>query len=107
MAGPWTPGRRRRHHGPVPTVPVPTNGGVVVGRDRAGRAIRVSSHPEVSRVVLSLWDGGRCIGTMRMAPEDVPDLVKMLAGAAVATSEDGGRSPVTGGGHLTAVPPAS
>jgi len=87
--------------------PAPSNGGVVVGRDRTGRAIRVSSHPELSRVVLSLWDGGRCIGTMRMAPEDVPDLVKMLAGAAVATSDLGGQGPVTGGGHLTAVPPAS
>lgn len=90
----------------MPVSPAPRAGGVVVGRDRAGRAIRVSSHPELSRVVLSLWDGGRCIGTMRLAPQDVPDLVRMLAGAAVATSATGA-APETGGGHLTAVPPAS
>lgn len=78
-----------------------------MGRDRAGRAVRVSAHPELSRVVLSLWDGGRCIGTMRLAPQDVPELVRMLTGAAVASAGDGLGGPVTGEGHLTAVPPAS
>lgn len=64
--------------------PVPVQGAVVVGRDRAGRALRVSAHPELSRVVLSLWEGHRCIGTLRLAPEDVPDVVRALTAAAVA-----------------------
>jgi hypothetical protein len=64
--------------------PVPAHGAVVVGRDRAGRALRVSAHPQLSRVVLSLWDGDRCIGTLRLAPEDVPDVVRALTAAAVA-----------------------
>jgi len=80
----------------------------VLGRDRPGRALRVSSHPELGRVVLSLWDGARCIGTLRVAPSDVPDMVRALTGAAVAAA-DGGFVPVETdpgpGTHLTAVPP--
>jgi hypothetical protein len=68
--------------------PVPLQGAVVVGRDRRGRALRVSAHPELSRVVLSLWDGNRCIGTLRLAPEDVPDVVRALTAAAVAEAPD-------------------
>lgn len=74
---------RRPHDSPVVT-PVPVQGAVVVGRDRAGRALRVSAHPEHSRVVLSLWDGDRCIGTLRLAPEDVPEVVRVLSEAALA-----------------------
>ncbi|MFZ5871050.1 MAG: hypothetical protein ACOYXW_11065 [Actinomycetota bacterium] len=64
--------------------PVPAQGAVVVGRDRAGRVLRVSAHPELGRIVLSLWDGNRCIGTIRLAPQDVPDVVHALTAAAVA-----------------------
>ncbi len=66
--------------------PAPEHGGVVLGRDRPGRALRVSAHPELGRVVLSLWDGARCIGTLRVAPDDVPDMVRALTGAAVAAA---------------------
>ena len=88
--------------------PAPENGGVVLGRDRPGRALRVSSHPELGRVVLSLWDGARCIGTLRVAPSDVPDMVRALTGAAVAAAgtefvpDEVEPGPGT---HLTAVPP--
>jgi hypothetical protein len=81
----------------VDVSPVPARGAVVAGRDRAGRALRISAHPELSRVVLSLWDGNRCIGTLRLAPQDVPDVVHALTDAAVAH-----RAPT-----LRAVPPAS
>ncbi|MFP5346508.1 MAG: hypothetical protein ACLGIA_05730 [Actinomycetes bacterium] len=69
--------------------PLPARGGVVVDRDRAGRALRVSAHPERGRVVLSLWDGDRCIGTLRVPPQDVPDLVHALTSAAVAAEGSG------------------
>lgn len=75
--------------------PVPAHGSVVVGRDRPGRALRISSHPEHSRVVLSLWDGHVCIGTLRLAPEDVPDVVRALA-AAVVPDESTGVRPLAG-----------
>jgi hypothetical protein len=50
----------------------------LLGRDVRGRALRVSPHPESGRVVLSIWDGERCVGTVRLAPEDVPELVRAL-----------------------------
>ena len=63
--------------------PVPTIGDFVVGRDAAGRVLRISSHPELDRVVLSIWQGGRCLATVRLAGEDVPDLVRALTQSVV------------------------
>ena len=58
--------------------PAPHRGTVLVGRDVSGRALRVSSHPEHGRVVLSIWQGGQCLATVRLAEQDVPDLVRVL-----------------------------
>jgi hypothetical protein len=66
--------------------PTPSRGDVVVGRDRAGRVLRVNAHPESGRVVLSIWQGATCVGTLRLAPGDVPDLVRVLTAAAVEAS---------------------
>lgn len=74
--------------------PAPVAGAVLAGRDRPGRALRVSAHPEVGRVVLSTWDGERCVSTVRLAAHDVPALVAALAAAAVATA--GSVTPVVG-----------
>jgi hypothetical protein len=58
--------------------PIPTLGGVVRDVRGAGRALRVSWHNDDGLVVLSLWDGPRCTGTVRIAAEDVPTLVEAL-----------------------------
>ena len=63
--------------------PLPRRGTVLLGRDVAGRALRVSSHPEAGRVVLSIWDHERCVATVRLAETDVPDLVKSLTACLV------------------------
>jgi hypothetical protein len=63
--------------------PLPSHGDVVVGRDRAGRVLRVSGHPEHDRVVLSIWQEGQCLATVRLTAGDVPDLVRALVAAAV------------------------
>ncbi len=63
--------------------PVPAHGDVVVGRDAVGRVLRISGHPELDRVSLSIWQEGRCLATFRLATEDVPDLVRSLVAAAV------------------------
>jgi hypothetical protein len=62
---------------------MPGRGDVVVGRDRAGRVLRVNAHPELGRVVLSIWQEGTCIATIRLAPGDVPDLVRVLSAVAL------------------------
>jgi hypothetical protein len=61
--------------------PVPSQGDIFVGRDAVGRVLRVSSHPETDRVVLSIWQAERCLATVRLAPADVPDLVRTLTTA--------------------------
>lgn len=43
-----------------------------------GRWMRVTWHDEADLVVLSLWRASGCIGTMRVARADVPDLVNAL-----------------------------
>jgi hypothetical protein len=58
--------------------PIPTLGGVVEDVRGHGRALRVSWHAEDGLVVLSLWDGPRCTGTVRVAATDVPALVEAL-----------------------------
>jgi hypothetical protein len=76
--------------------PLPVHGDVVVGRDAAGKVLRVSRHAELDRVVLSIWEGGRCVATLRLAAGDVPELVRVLVGTLVDE----------GPPRLAAVPPA-
>ncbi|MDQ3114551.1 MAG: hypothetical protein M3Q84_10750 [Actinomycetota bacterium] len=61
--------------------PAPSSGAVLAGRGVPGRALRVSAHPELGLVVLSVWQGARCVAPVRLAENDVPDLVHALAGA--------------------------
>lgn len=63
--------------------PLPRRGAVLPGRDAAARMLRVSYHPEVERVVLSIWDHDVCMATLRLAPEDVPELVRGLTASLV------------------------
>jgi len=66
--------------------PLPRQGSTLLGRDRAGRRLRVSSHPDAGRVVLSIWQDDICRATLRLAEEDVPELVKMLSSSLVQPS---------------------
>ena len=63
--------------------PLPRRGSTLLGRDAAGRRLRVSSHPDAGRVVLSIWQDDICRATLRLAEEDVPELVKMLSSSLV------------------------
>jgi hypothetical protein len=58
--------------------PIPTLGGVVRDVRGAARALRVSWHRADELVVLSLWNGPRCTGTVRVAAADVPALIEAL-----------------------------
>jgi hypothetical protein len=65
------------------TSPLPRKGGTLLGRDKAGRRLRVSSHSDAGRVVLSIWQDDVCRATIRLAEEDVPELVKMLSSSLI------------------------
>jgi len=66
--------------------PLPVHGDVIVGQDAVGKILRVSRHSELDRVVLSIWDGARCVATLRLATGDVPELVRVLVGTLVDES---------------------
>jgi hypothetical protein len=71
-------------------LPMPRLGGVVRDVRGAGRALRVSWHGDHDGiVVLSLWDGARCTGTVRVAAQDVPTLVEALQIGLVAPAPVG------------------
>ena len=68
-----------RVHPDVMTVsPLPRDGATLSGRDRNGRTLRIARHAATERVVLSVWQDGTCLATVRLAPEDVADLVAQL-----------------------------
>jgi hypothetical protein len=66
--------------------PVPRIGDVIAGRDALGRVLRVSSHPGSGRVVLSIWQDGTCLATVRLGDGEVERLTGVL-GALGATLE--------------------
>lgn len=49
--------------------------------DERGRSLRATWHPEAERVVLSLWSGDECIGTVRVGGADAARLIGLLAPA--------------------------
>jgi hypothetical protein len=74
-----------------PTAPLPASGEVFLDERGGGRALRVSWHPELGIVVLSLWRGGTCTGTFRLDVEDVPVMVALLRDG-LATAYDEARA---------------
>ena len=58
--------------------PLPRTGGIFLDPRGEDRALRVSWHAEADVVVLSLWRDNLCVGTFRLAVDEVPDLIDML-----------------------------
>jgi hypothetical protein len=56
------------------------------------RAVRVSAHPELGRVVLSLWRDDRCVGSVHLTPAEAAALTgkvaEALAGLPTAAAVD-------------------
>jgi hypothetical protein len=77
----------------VTVSPLPRHGDVIVGRDVAGRTLRISGHPESGRVVLSIWQDTVCRATLRLAMEDVADVVAMLTRSAIESDDEGDQAP--------------
>lgn len=45
----------------------------------AERALKVTWHHEAGIVVLSLWRGARCVGTLQLAADEVPGAIAALS----------------------------
>jgi hypothetical protein len=59
--------------------PVPAAASVFLDARGAERALRVSWHTEADLVVLSMWRENVCVGSFRLAIEEVPDLIGFLS----------------------------
>ena len=76
--------------------PLPARGTTLVGRDAVGRTLRVSSHPRAGRVVLSIWQDSTCVATVRLAEQDVPELVRALTAGLVHPPDAGASDQAAG-----------
>jgi hypothetical protein len=59
--------------------PLPRVGEVFFDDRGEDRALRLSWHPDADVMVLSIWNGGVCTGTFRLAARDVPVLMETLS----------------------------
>ena len=59
-------------------VAMPARGEVLTDVRGGDRCLRVSWHDADGVVVVSVWHGDVCAGTVRVAAQDVPDLVAAL-----------------------------
>ena len=64
--------------------PLPPRGAAFGDARDHGRGLRVSWHHEIGCVVLSTWQGDRCVSTARIPTADVPRLIQVLV-AGLAT----------------------
>lgn len=58
---------------------LPRSGEVFFDARGEDRALRLSWHPDVELMVLSLWNGGTCTATFRMPAADLPAFLEALA----------------------------
>jgi hypothetical protein len=59
--------------------PVPAAASIFLDARGADRALRVSWHTEADLVVLSMWRENVCVGSFRLAIDEVPDLIGFLS----------------------------
>jgi hypothetical protein len=59
--------------------PLPRVGEVFFDDRGEDRVLRLSWHPDAEVMVLSIWNGGSCTGTFRLAARDVPAIMETLS----------------------------
>jgi hypothetical protein len=72
--------------------PLPVQGGVHVDPRGDGRVLRISAHPEVGVVTISIWRDDRCVATHHVPTADVPGLVQLLTEALVEQAGSSART---------------
>ena len=63
----------------MPPTRLPRRRDIVLDERGEGRALRVTWHHDAGIAVVSVWRQDRCVGTVRVAGEDVPGLMAGLA----------------------------
>ena len=73
---------------------LPRRRDIVLDERGEGRALRVTWHHDAAIAVVSVWRQDRCVGTVRVAAEDVPGLVAVLT-EGLAEGYANGHQPAT------------
>jgi len=60
-------------------IALPTHGRWAWDARGDGRAVRVSTHPALGLLNLSIWRDDVCVGTVRLAPQDAASLINGLS----------------------------
>jgi hypothetical protein len=95
----WTKKRLRVTIGTMSSpdaVPLPRLGEVFFDVRGSSRSMRLSWYSDSAVAVFSIWQGGVCTGTFRLAIDDLPRMVQMLRsgpGAAVPAGSEPGPAP--------------
>jgi hypothetical protein len=58
--------------------PLPAHGGVHVDPRGDGRALRISAHPELGLVTISIWRDDRCVATHQVPTAEMPGFIGLL-----------------------------
>ena len=78
--------------------PLPRNGAMITDAERPGRALRFSRHDDHDRLIVSIWQEGLCLATLRLHRSDALALADLIRGQ-VGTDElwprDDGPDPPT------------
>jgi hypothetical protein len=80
----------------VQILPLRARGDVFLDVRGEGRALEVSWHHEGEVVVLSLWRGGSCVTTFRLAKDDVPVFLHALTTGLAEGTAAGTPAPARG-----------
>ena len=78
-----TNGPSAAHTSAMGVTPLPRRGGVHFDRAHPGGTLRISGHPEVGVVVVSIWRGDYCVIAHELPVGDVPDVIQAFAQALV------------------------
>ena len=63
------------------TVPAVTRmGSWVLDRRGQGRGVRITRHPELHAINLSIWRESVCVGTVHLSPVDAAEVVQAITG---------------------------
>jgi hypothetical protein len=72
-------GPQRAQPEAMTVIPLPRHGQWIEDLRGDGRSVRVSAHEDAGLLNLSIWRHGACVGTVRLAPEDVATLMGGLS----------------------------
>ena len=83
------------------TVPAVTRmGSWVLDRRGQGRGVRITRHPELHAINLSIWRESVCVGTVHLSPVDAAEVVQAITGQLAELARPAPVPPVRAAGRV-------